>query len=133
MMKERMKKLKTVIILRWFSVCLSLGSIGYGLYLQSYPFTVNESASYAIVTNILSSNFLAGLLVIFGLLKLIFVFTGHQKGLLIALSGLIFLWTLVTIGFFVQFLNGVINSGWILGLIIVTQAWGISQRGNFRE
>lgn len=132
-MKERMKKLKTVIILKWYSVCLSIGSIAFGMYLHSYPFTINASVSYEIITNILRSDWLALLLIGFSLLKLLFIGIDYPKGRLIALSGLIFLWTLVAVGFYIQHINGHTNSGWIICAIIVFQAMGISQRGNFNR
>lgn len=132
-MKERVKKLKTVIILKWYSVCLSIGSILFGVYLQSYPFTISASVSYDIITNILRSEWLALLLIVFGLLKLLFIGINYPKGRLIALSGLIFLWTIIAVGFYIQHINGHTNSGWIICAIIVFQAMGISQRGNFNR
>ena len=132
-MRERVNKLKRVVVLKWYSICLAIGSIAYGMYLQIYPISISHNVSYEIITNVLGSDWLASLLIIFGLCKLLFIGINHDRGRLLALSVFIFLWTLVAVGFYIQHINGHINSGWIVCAIIILQAMGISQRGNFNR
>lgn len=130
-MKERVNRLRTILVLKWYSTWLSIGSIAFGFYLYNYPLTISQKTSYEVITNILSSEWLALAFIVASLAKLLFIGIDYGKGKLLALSALIFLWTLVTVGFFLQHINGFPNGGWILTGVIVIQAWGISQRGNF--
>lgn len=126
-------KFKNVFVLKWYSIVLSIGSIAFGFYLNEHPFMLESSNEYEVLSRIFGSAVFANAFIIFSASKLICIVFDWRKGKLISLSLLIALWTLFGVGFFIQFLNGITNGGWILVGIIVGQALGIIQRSDFHK
>lgn len=112
---------------------LSIGSIVFGLYLNKYPFVIENANEYEVIGRIFGSELFANAFIVLGVSKLLCIHFNWRKGRLIALSLLIALWALFGVGFYIQYQNGNNNAGWIFVAIIVAQSWGITQRNVFTK
>ena len=117
-----MKKIGRFIWQRRSSFVFTIGSIIYGCYHFAKPSILSNSEAYEAVNTILgilSGRYFGLLFIVIGGLKLYGIITNNTKLRLGLYFTLVFLWSLIGIGFFISFLQGNDNAAWIYVPIIV--------------
>lgn len=103
------------------SFSFTTGSLSYGLFHYAYPQLISAASSYEILRYLLgvvgSKGFGVAFMVI-STLKLIGLFTDNNALKLPMYFALLFMWALLSISFFIAFLQGHANSLWILTTVI---------------
>lgn len=128
-----MKKAFCLILKKWNSLVVSTSSIGLAFFLLTYPTIFNTKTEYAVLSYLFKDNFYIGLLLIFGLIKLVGIISNNLLCRRIGLIGLNVVWALLTYALFTQFLNGSINAGWIYTAAITAVGVGITLQEQFHE
>lgn len=111
-----------LIILKWDSFVLAIGSMLYGIQLYVYPNILQDYKVYQLIREMFDHRFIGLIFVIFGLLKLIGVITNNQRIKVISVRVLIFLWLLFMVSFLI---TPPPNTVWIMGLMGASLGLGI--------
>ncbi len=114
-----------IVLLKWDSFVLSMGSIVYGIQLYSQPSILENYRVYDLIRRIFDNRIIGFLFIAFGLLKLVGLWKNNKLVKKVALRGLLFLWLLFMIAFII---TPPPNTVWIMALICFALGLGIVVR-----
>lgn len=121
------------LIENYHSVVFAVSSMIFGLNLFFNPFSIRHSEEELHIIGLLLEHwFLALLLVIFGIVKLIGICTQNSYIRAVSLAVLTTLWSFIALGFFIRSVQGSSNYGTILTLIVIANSFGMAIRGRFK-
>lgn len=111
-----------LILLKWDSFVLAIGSIVYGLQLCLQPTILQNYKVYELIRRIFDNRLIGLLFIGFGLLKLLGLWKNNKMVKKVALRGLLFLWLLFMIAFII---TPPPNTVWIMAFIMFILGLGI--------
>lgn len=117
-----MKKIGSFIWERRSSFVFTIGSIVYGGYHFLKPNILSTSGAYEVlnfILGVMGGRYFGLLFIIIGVVKLHGIITNNTKLRISLYFALLFLWILLSIGFFISFLQGNDNASWVYTPIIV--------------
>lgn len=117
-----MKKIGKFIWERRSSFVFTTGSIGYGFYHFLKPNVLSSSGAYEalnFILGILNGRYFGLIFIVIGFLKLYGIVVDDTRLRLSLYFVLLFLWALLSVAFFVSFLQGNDNAAWIYTPMIV--------------
>lgn len=117
-----MKRVSKFIWERRSSFVFTAGSIAYGFYHFLKPSILSNSGAYEAINfilGLLSGRYFGLLFIIIGTVKLYGIITSNTQLRLSLYFALLFLWILLSFGFFLSFLQGQDNAAWIYTSVIV--------------
>ena len=124
------RKIKRYILERKFSFIFTLGSIAFGTYYYARPISLDVGVykTLHVVLGFLSGKYLGLIFIVLSLLKLLGLILDVNYLKLPIYFALLFLWSLLSVCFFIAFCTGYPNYLWILtGMISLFSTSVISQ------
>lgn len=115
------------IFYSYLALTTTLFSTGYGFYLLSNPFLIHTQSNYEFLNSlpgILGSFVLPLTFIITGILNLLAVMF-QWKNRRFFLFLLLFLWSVMLVGFIFQQATGTTNAGWLMGIYVITNLIGV--------
>ena len=114
-----------LIILKWDSFVLAVGSILYGLQLYIHPSILENFAVYCIIDEMFDHKTIGMLFIMAGLMKLLGIALNSPRIKFFAMRGLIFLWLLFMVSFLITPPQ---NTVWIMAFMATALGLGIILR-----
>ena len=114
-----------LILLKWDSFVLAIGSIVYGLQLYLQPTILQNYKVYELIREIFDNRVIGVVYIALGILKLIGIATNNKIIKLISLRGLLFVWLLFVVAFLI---TPPPNTVWIMALMSFSLGLGIVLR-----
>ena len=114
-----------LIVLKWDSFVLSVGSILYGLQLYMYPSILQNYKVYDIIDEMFDHKSIGLLFMVAGLMKLIGILLNSPRLKFLSVRALIFLWLLFMVSFLI---TPPVNTIWIMAFMATTLGLGIIVR-----
>ena len=111
-----------VIVLKWDSFVLSVGSILYGLQLYMFPSILQNFKVYDIIDEMFDNKSIGLLFIVAGLMKLIGIVLSSHKLKFLSVRALIFLWLLFMVSFII---TAPVNTIWIMAFMATALGLGI--------
>ena len=114
-----------LIILKWDSFVLAVGSALYGLQLYMYPSILQNYKVYDIIDEMFDHKSIGLLFMVAGLMKLIGILLNSPRLKFLSVRALIFLWLLFMVSFLI---TPPVNTIWIMAFMATTLGLGIIVR-----
>ena len=111
-----------VVILRWDSFVLAVGSVLYGLQLYVHPSILENFAVYQIIREMFDHKSIGLLFMVAGLIKLVGIITNNSRIKFLSVRVLIFLWLLFMVSFLITPPQ---NTVWIMAFMALSLGLGI--------
>ena len=111
-----------LIILKWDSFVLAIGSILYGLQLYMYPSILQNFKVYDIIDEMFDHKSIGLLFMVAGLMKLIGIALNRTQLKFLSVRALIFLWLLFMVSFLI---TPPVNTIWIMAFMATALGLGI--------
>lgn len=111
-----------LVILRWDSFVLSIGSIIYGIQLYIHPSILQNYKVYQLIREMFDHRIIGVIFCVVGLLKLIGVIANNRRLKFFAVRGLMFLWLLFMVAFVV---TPPPNTVWIMAFMSFMLGLGV--------
>lgn len=117
-----MRRVRKYILERRSSFVFTVGSMLFGCYHFLKPSVLGNSGAYEalnFILGILSGRYFGLAFIVISLVKLYGIIKDNKQLRLSAYFALVFLWSLLAVGFFISFLQGNDNTAWITLPMIV--------------
>lgn len=124
------KSIFRIIDIKWNGLCLSFMAILYGFTIFMRPEILETYKVYAMIREITDNHKIGIIFIILGIGKLIGIIKNNKKIKKFSVQGLLFLWLLFTISFFI---TPPPNTVWILGVTNIFLAIGAVKEDKFFE
>ena len=111
-----------LVVLKWDSFVLAIGSIIYGIQLYVHPSILQNYKVYQLIREMFDHRIIGVIFFVVGVLKLIGVITNNDRLKFFAVRGLIFLWLLFMVSFLI---TPPPNTVWIMALMASSLGLGI--------
>lgn len=111
-----------VIVLKWDSFVLAIGSIIYGIQLYVHPTILQNYKVYQLIREMFDHRIIGLMFIIVGLMKLIGVIINSPRIKFLAVRVLMFLWLLFMVSFLI---TPPPNTVWIMALMASSLGLGI--------
>lgn len=111
-----------VIVLKWDSFVLAIGSIIYGIQLYVHPTILQNYKVYQLIREMFDHRIIGLMFIIVGLMKLIGVIINSPRIKFLAVRALMFLWLLFMVSFLI---TPPPNTVWIMALMASSLGLGI--------
>lgn len=111
-----------LVILKWDSLVLAVGSMLYGLQLYAHPNILENFAVYQIIREMFNHKFIGLLFMVAGLTKLVGIITDNSRIKFLSVRALIFLWLLFMVSFLITPPQ---NTVWIMAFMALSLGLGI--------
>ena len=111
-----------IVVLKWDSFVLAIGSVLYGLQLYVYPSILENFAVYQVIRQMFDHKSIGLLFMAAGLMKLVGIITNNSRIKFFAVRGLIFLWLLFMVSFLITPPQ---NTVWIMAFMALSLGLGI--------
>lgn len=111
-----------LIVLKWDSFVLAIGSVLYGLQLYLFPGILQNFKVYDIIDEMFDHKSIGLLFIVAGLMKLIGIVLNSYRLKFLSVRALIFLWLMFMVSFL---LTPPVNTIWIMAFMATTLGLGI--------
>ena len=111
-----------LILLKWDSFVLAIGSIVYGLQLYLQPNILQDYRVYQLIREMFDHRIIGAMFVLLGIFKFIGIILNDRAIKVIAIRGLLFVWLLFMIAFVI---TPPPNTVWIMAFIMFILGLGI--------
>ena len=111
-----------LVVLKWDSFVLAVGSVLYGLQLYVYPSILENFAVYQVIREMFDHELIGLLFMVAGLMKLFGIITNNSRIKFLTVRVLIFLWLLFMVSFLI---TPPPNTVWIMALMALSLGLGI--------
>ena len=111
-----------LIVLKWDSLVLAIGSFLYGLQLYLYPSILQNFKVYDIIDEMFDNKSIGMLFMVAGLMKLVGIVMNSPRIKFLSVRALIFLWLLFMVSFII---TPPVNTIWIMAFMATTLGLGI--------
>lgn len=111
-----------LIVLKWDSFVLAIGSVLYGLQLYLFPGILQTFKVYDIIDEMFDHKSIGLLFIVAGLMKLIGIALNSPRIKFLSVRALIFLWLMFMVSFL---LTPPVNTIWIMAFMATTLGLGI--------
>ena len=111
-----------LVILKWDSFVLAVGSVLYGLQLYVYPSILENFTVYQIIREMFDHKSIGLLFMVAGLMKLVGTMTNNSRIKFLSVRVLIFLWLLFMVSFLITPPQ---NTVWIMAFMALSLGLGI--------
>ena len=111
-----------LIVLKWDSYVLAIGSILYGLQLYIHPTILENFAVYQIIREMFDHKSIGLLFMVAGLMKLVGITLNRARIKFLSVRMLMFLWLLFMVSFLI---TPPPNTVWIMSLMATSLGLGI--------
>ena len=111
-----------LVILKWDSFVLAIGSVLYGLQLYIYPSILENFAVYQVIREMFDHKSIGLLFMVAGLIKLVGIITNNSRIKFLSVRVLIFLWLLFMVSFLITPPQ---NTVWIMAFMALSLGLGI--------
>lgn len=111
-----------LIVLKWDSFVLAIGSILYGLQLYMYPSILQTFKVYDIIDEMFDHKSIGLLFMVAGLTKITGIVLNSPRLKFLSVRALIFLWLMFMVSFL---LTPPVNTIWIMAFMATTLGLGI--------
>ena len=111
-----------LIVLKWDSFVLAIGSILYGLQLYLHPSILENFKVYDIIDEMFDHKSIGLLFIVAGLMKLIGIVLNSHKLKFLSVRALIFLWLMFMVSFLI---TPPVNTIWIMAFMSTALGLGI--------
>ena len=111
-----------LVVLKWDSFVLAIGSVLYGLQLYVYPSILENFAVYQVIREMFDHKSIGLLFMVAGLMKLVGIITNNSRIKFLSVRVLIFLWLLFMVSFLI---TPPPNTVWIMALMALSLGLGI--------
>ena len=111
-----------LIVLKWDSYVLAIGSILYGLQLYIHPTILENFAVYQIIREMFDHKSIGLLFMVAGLMKLVGITLNRPRIKFLSVRVLMFLWLLFMVSFLI---TPPPNTVWIMALMATSLGLGI--------
>ena len=111
-----------LVILKWDSFVLAIGSMLYGLQLYVYPSILENFAVYQVIREMFDHKSIGLLFMVAGLMKLVGIITNSSRIKFLSVRVLIFLWLLFMVSFLITPPQ---NTVWIMAFMALSLGLGI--------
>ena len=111
-----------LVILRWDSFVLSIGSVLYGIQLYIYPNILQDYKVYQVIREMFDHKSIGLLFMVAGLMKLVGIITNNSRVKFLSVRALIFLWLLFMVAFVI---TPPPNTVWIMAFMSFMLGLGI--------
>lgn len=111
-----------LVILKWDSFVLAIGSVLYGLQLYVYPSILENFAVYQVIREMFDHKSIGLLFMVAGLIKLVGIITNNSRIKFLSVRVLIFLWLLFMVSFLITPPQ---NTVWIMAFMALSLGLGI--------
>ena len=114
-----------IVVLKWDSFVLAIGSVLYGLQLYVYPSILENFAVYQVIRQMFDHKSIGLLFMAAGLMKLVGIITNNSRIKFLSVRVLIFLWLLFMVSFLITPPQ---NTVWIMAFMALSLGLGIITR-----
>ena len=114
-----------LILFKWDSLVLSVGSIIYGLQLTLQPSILDTYKVYGLIREMFNHRWIGSIFIALGILKLVGIVLNHYLIKKVAMRGLLFAWLLFMVAFVI---TPPPNTVWILAFGMFCLGLGIVLR-----
>ena len=111
-----------LVVLKWDSFVLAVGSVLYGLQLYVYPSILENFAVYQVIREMFDHKSIGVLFMVAGLMKLVGIITNNSRIKFLTVRVLIFLWLLFMVSFLITPPQ---NTVWIMAFMALSLGLGI--------
>ena len=111
-----------LILLKWDSFVLAIGSIVYGLQLYLQPTILQNYKVYELIRQIFDNRLIGFIFIFLGAVKLIGIWLNNEIVKKLAMRGLLFVWLLFMVSFII---TPPPNTVWIMELMASSLGLGI--------
>lgn len=111
-----------LIVLKWDSFVLAIGSVLYGLQLYLFPGILQTFKVYDIIDEMFDHKSIGLLFIVAGLTKIIGIALNSPRLKFLSVRALIFLWLMFMVSFL---LTPPVNTIWIMAFMATTLGLGI--------
>ena len=114
-----------LIVLKWDSFVLAIGSVLYGLQLYLFPGILQTFKVYDIIDEMFDHKSIGLLFIVAGIMKLVGIVLNSPRLKFLSVRALIFLWLMFMVSFI---LTPPVNTIWIMAFMATTLGLGIIVR-----
>ena len=111
-----------LVVLKWDSFVLAVGSMLYGLQLYVYPSILENFTVYQVIREMFDHKSIGLLFMVAGLMKLVGIITNNSRIKFLTVRVLIFLWLLFMVSFLITPPQ---NTVWIMAFMALSLGLGI--------
>ena len=111
-----------LVILRWDSFVLSIGSVLYGIQLYVYPNILQDYKVYQVIREMFDHKIIGAIFILLGILKLVGIVLNNRTIKVLAIRGLLFVWLLFMVAFVI---TPPPNTVWIMAFMSFMLGLGI--------
>lgn len=111
-----------LILLKWDSFVLAVGSIIYGTQLYVQPTILQDYKVYQLIREMFDYRIIGAIFVLLGILKIIGIVLKHRTIKVIAIRGLLFVWLLFMVAFVI---TPPPNTVWIMAFMAFMLGIGV--------